>query len=283
MDLFDLNYLALQECLKGRGEEIEGDIAVLRDRLKDFLERQDAKNRTTCPVCKKLFVSRTEMLEHALAKTPCKRRLDEEVAAQFAAEQAIRIAFWSSGTGLPATDDQQLAAVLRTQTNKALKIERSGSVMTLAALALAIGGLTKESDALVHELSKERQKDTLINELWIPTIRAASELQKERAKDAIETLEIAERFEKEGDFYQRYIRALAYLKLDKVREAVDGFNKILEHRGESVLSSIYPLAQLGKARALKDKTEYEKFFEIWDQADKDMPALVAAREEYEEL
>ena len=86
MDLFDLNYLALQECLKGRGEEIEGDIAVLRDRLKDFLERQDAKNRTTCPVCKKLFVSRSEMLEHALAKTPCKRQLDEEVAAQFHTE-----------------------------------------------------------------------------------------------------------------------------------------------------------------------------------------------------
>jgi len=86
MDLFDLNYLALQECLKGRGEESEGDIAVLRERLKDFLERQDAKNRTTCPVCKKLFVSRTEMLEHALAKTPCKRRLDEEVAAQFHTE-----------------------------------------------------------------------------------------------------------------------------------------------------------------------------------------------------
>ena len=42
-------------------------------------------------------------------------------------------------------------------------------------------------------------------------------------------------------------------------------------------------AQLGRARATKDKAEYEKFFELWKDADKDMPALVEARKEYEEL
>ena len=39
----------------------------------------------------------------------------------------------------------------------------------------------------------------------------------------------------------------------------------------------------GKARALKEKAEYEKFLEMWKDADKDMPALVAARAEYESL
>ena len=40
---------------------------------------------------------------------------------------------------------------------------------------------------------------------------------------------------------------------------------------------------LGKARAMKDKREYEKFFEMWKDADKDLPALIAAKKEYAEL
>lgn len=72
-------------------------------------------------------------------------------------------------------------------------------------------------------------------------------------------------------------------KLNKTKQAITEFDKILNHRGEAALSSIYPLAQLGKARTMKDKSEYEKFFELWKDADKDMPALVAAKKEYENL
>jgi hypothetical protein len=62
--------------------------------------------------------------------------------------------------------------------------------------------------------------------------------------------------------------------------AIREFDKILNSRGEAPLSSVYPLAQLAKARATTDKAEYEKFFEQWKDADKDMPALVAAKEEF---
>jgi serine/threonine protein kinase/Tfp pilus assembly protein PilF len=207
----------------------------------------------------------------------------KEVAAQFAADQAIRIAFWRSGEGLPVNSDKQLAAVLRTQTNKALGLERSAAVIALCALALGAGGLAEETNELIGELRRDRPRDTLINELWIPTTRAAVELQSGRAKEAIEELETALRFEREGHFFQRYLRALAFQKLGYSDDAVREFNKILEHRGESVLSSLYPLSQLGKARAQKDKAEYEKFFAIWKDADDDMPALVAAKAEFSEF
>lgn len=49
------------------------------------------------------------------------------------------------------------------------------------------------------------------------------------------------------------------------------------------LSPLYPLAQLGKARAMKSKKEYEKFFEMWKDADEDLPALIKAKKEYAEL
>ncbi len=66
-------------------------------------------------------------------------------------------------------------------------------------------------------------------------------------------------------------------------KAAAEFEKILNHRGESPLSAIYPLARLGLARAKNSKEEYEKFFELWQEADRDMPLLVAAKKEFEKL
>lgn len=206
-----------------------------------------------------------------------------EVAAKFAAEQAVRIVFWSSGTGLPARDDAQLRTVLKAQTNKALNLEKGQKVITTVALALAVAGHSEEASALLKELLAEKPKDTLLNHLWAPTVKAALWLQAGKVKEAIEELEITERLEKAGEFYPQYLRGLAYLKLNNNRDAVSEFDKILNYRGEAPLSSIYALAQLGKARATKDKGEYEKFFELWKDADKDMPALLAAREEVEKL
>ncbi len=117
----------------------------------------------------------------------------------------------------------------------------------------------------------------------MPTIRAALELQNGRAKEAIEELEIAGRFKRAAEFYPQYLRGLAYLKLGKEKRAVAEFEKILNHRGESPLSAIYPLARLGLARAKNSKEEYEKFFEMWQEADKDMPLLVAAKKEFERI
>lgn len=207
----------------------------------------------------------------------------KEVAAQYAAEQALRIVFWSSGTGFPSGDESRLKAVLKTQTSNALKLERSNWVISRSALALAVAGQSTDAQPLIEELRKERPKDTIINELWLPTVRAALELQNGRPKEAIEELEIAERFEKTGEFYPQYLRGLAFSKLDKTRDAEREFDKILNHRGEAPLSSIYPLAQLAKARATRDRLEYEKFLELWKDADSDMPALAAAREEIQAL
>jgi len=96
-------------------------------------------------------------------------------------------------------------------------------------------------------------------------------------------LEITERYEKAAEFYPQYLRGLAFLKLKETKKAIKEFDKILNNRGEAPLSSIYPLAQLGKARAMKKKDEYEKFFELWNEADKDMPVLIEAKKEYENL
>lgn len=207
----------------------------------------------------------------------------KEVAAKFASEQALRIVFWSSGSGLPTSGDPQLKTVLKAQTNKALNLEKGQQVVASVALALAAAGNADEVNALTRELLADRPNDTLLTQLWIPTINAALLLQSGKAKEAIDELEVAERLERAAEFYPQYLRGLAYLKLGNSKPAVREFDKILNRRGEAPLSSLYPLAQLGKARATKDKAEYEKFFELWKDADADMPALVQAKKEFAEF
>jgi eukaryotic-like serine/threonine-protein kinase len=206
-----------------------------------------------------------------------------EVAGKYAAEQAVRIVFWSSGTGLPSKDDPTLRAVLKAQTNKALSLEKGQMVVLTVALALATAGQSDEASRLLDELLRDRPKDTLLKHLWAPTIKAALWLQAGKLKEAVEELEITERLEKAGEFIPQYLRGLALLRLNKNRDAAREFDKILNNRGEAPLSSLYSLAQLGKARATRDKAEYEKFLEFWKDADKDMPALAAAKAELEAL
>jgi len=207
----------------------------------------------------------------------------KEVAAKFAAEQALRIVFWSSGTGLPGNDDTQVKTILKAQTNKALNLEKGQLVVVAVALALAAAGLADDATALTSELAAQRPNDTLLSQLWLPTVNAALLLQNGKAKEAIEELEITERLEKAAEFYPQYLRGLAYFKLNKTKDAAREFDKILNHRGEAPLASIYPLAQLGKARATKDAADYEKFLALWKDADPDMPALVEAKKEFAEL
>ena len=86
------------------------------------------------------------------------------------------------------------------------------------------------------------------------------------------------------------MRGQAYLKLGKGAEAAAEFQKILDHRGWDPLSPLYPLAQLGLARAAvltgdseKARKAYQDFFALWKDADPDLPILITAKKEYEKM
>jgi hypothetical protein len=68
------------------------------------------------------------------------------------------------------------------------------------------------------------------------------------------------------------------------------FRQILSHAGEAPLSILYPLAQLGLARAAAqagDRSQalkaYKDFLESWKDADADLPILQSSRAEYAKL
>ena len=167
-----------------------------------------------------------------------------------------------------------------------MKLARGRSSLPLAALALALCGETNQARSLADELGKSYPEDTLINELWLPSIRAAVELQRGSATQAIEHLQTASRYEGAAEFWPQYLRGQAYLQLGRGAAAATEFQKILSARGHGPLSVLYPLASLSLARAATmsgdaaaARKAYEDFFAFWKNADTDLPALAEARKQ----
>jgi eukaryotic-like serine/threonine-protein kinase len=202
----------------------------------------------------------------------------KEVVASYTAEHAVRAAWFGH-----FSEAVSLA-------ESALKLERNRTVLTSAALALALAGDTARTESLITELEQKYPKDTRVNQLWLPEIKAALELRKGNAQSALDLLEPATRYEPAALFWSQTLRGMAYLTLGQNAQAVREAQKILDHRGEATLSLLWPLAHLSLARALAlqgDATQarkaYEEFFALWKDADVDVPVLVEAKKQYAKL
>ena len=173
---------------------------------------------------------------------------------------------------------------------QALDLSREQGLLISAANAYARCGVAAQAQTLVDELSKSYPLDTLLNATWLPIIKAQSELSKGNAAGAIQLLETTRRYEAYGDYWPQYLRGEAYLKLKNGAQAAAEFKTILAHRGWNPTSPLYPLAQLGLARAqvasgdnAGARTAYQDLFAVWKDADSTLPALTSARAEYEKL
>ena len=202
----------------------------------------------------------------------------KEVAAQYAAEDALRAAVFGQ------------CAQTKSAAVQALSFEHNQVSLTRSSLALALCGEVGQAQSLVDELAKQYPQFTLVNGIWLPPIRAALELDRGNAAQALAELESARRYEAAGEFWPQYVRGLASLKLGKGPEAAAEFQKIVGSRSFAPMSALYPLAHLGLARsaalqgdAAKARKAYEDFFALWKDADTDIPVLIEAKKEYEKL
>jgi tetratricopeptide (TPR) repeat protein len=159
-----------------------------------------------------------------------------------------------------------------------------------AGIALALCGQAAQVQTLIDEALKNYPKHTLVNEAYLPLIRAALELQRGNRAQAIQLLEPARRYESVSFFYQNYLRGQAWLGERNGAAAAAEFQTILDHRGWSPASPLYPLAHLGLARAARlqgntaqAQQSYQAFFTLWKDADADLPVLMEAKKEYEKV
>lgn len=162
---------------------------------------------------------------------------NREVAARYATEQALRSAVLGN------------CQMSKTSVAQGLAFGRGRIPLGRAALALALCGASPQAQTLADELAKRFPEDTLSQGTWLPLMRAALQLQRGNAAQAIEQLQPTARYEATAEFWPQYLRGQAYLQLKQGTEAAAEFQKILDHRGYAPLSVLYPLAHLGLARS----------------------------------
>jgi serine/threonine protein kinase/tetratricopeptide (TPR) repeat protein len=185
------------------------------------------------------------------------------------------------------------SARARREATTALAMDGGKDVGAVAALALARAGDAARAEILVRDLSRRAPSNMRMDSYWLPSIRAAIEIDRKNPARAIQVLQIAEPYEFGGDpitsdtLYPVYLRAQAYLMDGNGKAAVAEFEKILEHRGRAVNSVIVALAhlELGRAYTLsgdvpKAQSAYQDFLALWKNADSDAFPLRQATAEY---
>ena len=183
-------------------------------------------------------------------------------------------------------------AQARTGALAALSMDRNRATLYFAGHAQAIAGDTQRATAIVDELGRRFPINTMVNNVWVPTIRSEIEINHGNAGKAIGLLQAASSYE--AGFASRlmpnYVRGQSYLKSQQGKEAAAEFQKILDHGGVCQTSLICSLSHLQLARAyivqrdaLKARTAYQDFFALWKDADPDIPILKKAKAEYAKL
>jgi DNA-binding winged helix-turn-helix (wHTH) protein/tetratricopeptide (TPR) repeat protein len=160
------------------------------------------------------------------------------------------------------------------------------------ALTLAMTGSPEEAEAAAHEETRANPEHTIINSVLVPIVRAGIALAKGRPEQAIEELRVVAPYEYGfcAVLAPLHLRAQAYVILGSLPEAVNEYERIIDHRGSDPFSPFYPAALVGLARThalAGNKTAslraYEQFLIDWSEADPNIPMLVTSRQEYDRL
>jgi tetratricopeptide (TPR) repeat protein/class 3 adenylate cyclase len=210
----------------------------------------------------------------------------KETAAGYSADAALREAL----LGNPAQARQNASA--------ALELSNGRDVQFGATLAFALSGETAEAQKLTDDLAKRFPEDTQVQFNYLPTLHAQLALVRNEPSTAVDALKIASPYElgvpNQAAFapalYPIYIRGMAYLAAKNGPAAAGELQKILDHRGIVFNELIGALAHLGLARAYalqgdtaKACAAYDDFFDLWKNADPDLPVLKQARLEHAKL
>jgi serine/threonine protein kinase/Tfp pilus assembly protein PilF len=235
---------------------------------------------------------------------------DEETALGYAIVGALREA---------ELGNEQLA---KKQADATIARNSGQEILFLGALALARAGEPQKALALASDLNRRFPKNTLLNEYWLPSIRAAVEIYRGAPYHAIEYLEQTRSYELAAPdlpanvlLYPIYLRGEAYLAAGLPDKAQLEFQKILDHPGLAGNYILGALAHLGLGRACameagipvvsvhsksgsqphvsraldrpdaiaKARSAYQDFFSLWQDADPGIPILTRAQQEYRRL
>jgi eukaryotic-like serine/threonine-protein kinase len=221
------------------------------------------------------------------AMDSAERAGEEEAAATYSASSGLREALFG------------YADAARRRASLAMKRPAGHDVQCVSALALAYAGDDRQAQALTAGLAQSFPEATIVRYNYLPTLRAKLALSNGNTSEALESLRAAAPYELGQTtysiyrctvMYPVYVRGEAYLAAHQGSEAAAEFQKILDHRGIVLNEPIGALAhlQIGRAYAMqgdtaKAKAAYQDFLTLWNDADPDIPILIAAKAEYSKL
>jgi eukaryotic-like serine/threonine-protein kinase len=198
-----------------------------------------------------------------------------------------------------AVRDAQIGATAKARPllQQAAKLSKADEVVTLTALATALGGDSRQALSAAARLDKKYPGGTLVQKFWLPLIRGEVELREDQSSKAITLLSASEPWEAAttdefyvSTLYPAYARGEAYLKAGQGASALVEFQKFSDYPGLAINYPLGPLAQLGVARSYakmknveKARAAYQGFFQLWKNADPSLPVFLRAKKEFREL
>ncbi len=183
-------------------------------------------------------------------------------------------------------------ADVRSGVARALDVSRDNGTLERASRALALCGADADVAKVTAELMKRFPEATLTTRAAVPIANAALALVNGQPAQTLQLLEPVRTYNRapSTEFWPAYLRGQAYLQLKDARAASTEFQSILDRRGEVPASALFPLAHLGLARALTllgetdaARAMYQRFFDLWKNADPDLRSLQEARAEFSRL
>jgi eukaryotic-like serine/threonine-protein kinase len=213
------------------------------------------------------------------------RNNSKETAAMWQVNAALREAEFGN------------AAVAKQDVAAALALAPGQDVKMLSALALARTGESARAKTIVEELEKSYPSQTVLKVYWLPTIKAAMELNANNSTQSLVFLEAPAPYElgdppqfQAGTLYPAYVRGQAYLASHNGAAAAAEFQKLVDHNYIVVNFPLGVLAHMGLGRAYamsgdkeKAKAAYQDFLTLWKDADPDIPILKQAKSESAKL
>jgi DNA-binding winged helix-turn-helix (wHTH) protein/tetratricopeptide (TPR) repeat protein len=168
-------------------------------------------------------------------------------------------------------------------------LDQDTYTLTEAGIVAALSGGTPYAAALIARLKNDPRHSVLRDRIYIPLLEGAVALYEKKPGEAVKLLEPAQVYELR-DYVIPFLRGRAFLDARFPERALAEYRVIADNPGIDPVSPMYPLASLGMARAYRlegkraeSRAAYERFFELWKDADANLPVLPEARREYVRL
>jgi hypothetical protein len=155
------------------------------------------------------------------------------------------------------------------------------------AFALALAGDIRQAQNLTADLEKRFPEDTSVQYSYLPAMHALLALKRNEPARAVELLAVSAPYDFGsprcnhhgfyGALYPVWVRGEAYIALNRPSEAAAEFQKILDHQGLVVNDIIGVLARLRVAEVTRSAAAYQRFLELWKDADPSIPVLFQGR------